>query len=532
MVLPIKMHQTQSLCAECRVEAGRNFLEKIIQVPLHLPPADRLTLRQFTFEGVESALNLSDISLPEVEVFEFVRHFESGLEVALTTPRQARRYTNALMFALPILKGEVRVVDQLLIEGIRTFYPKLYLVLRDNPEVFLIHASFNRWDDNVGKKTVEVINQGIAGLPPFQQEAAKKLMENLFPRLEGVFSGLSPSYGDQWDNRWAKEQRICSEMYFYRYFQYGVPPRDVADQAIEQFLSSLKTLDTERMAGKIKEFTSQNKAERFIFKLRQQEDSVDSKIAEHLAIGLAENATNFPQGKGLFSSITAPFPQAAILVAKLIDRVPFGSDRETLARKIIQEADSIPFAFECFRWMRKDESDKKDRIVPESIEHELGTMLATRVRDSAKITPPYISSPENSPALFYVWNTFGPPDEVAAYLRTRFASDTKEVLTFLTSYVGLSWGMESGIPHKSEFIRENYDAISKIRSPAEIVTQLKILYDHELDAPQYHHPSDTALEKRIAHQFVFIHNAVQSESQGKAIQETSTDSPTEEVEEK
>ena len=36
--------------------AGTSFLEKIIQVPLTLPPADELALRQLTFEGVEATL--------------------------------------------------------------------------------------------------------------------------------------------------------------------------------------------------------------------------------------------------------------------------------------------------------------------------------------------------------------------------------------------------------------------------------------------------------------------------------------------
>ena len=312
------------------VEAGRNFLEKIIQVPLHLPPADRHTLRQFTYEGVEAALNVSGIALSEEEVYEFVHHFENGLDAGLTTPRQARRYANALMFALPILKGEVRPVDQLLIEGIRTFYPKLYLVIRENPDAFLSTYPHDMREERYRSKTVAIIDEGISGLYPLEQAAAKDLIQMLFPRLKGIFNDgryYTSGFGADWDITWAKEQRLCSEKYFHRYFHYGVPPRDASDQEIKQFLATIETLPDTAVNEKIQELSSKNKAESFIFKLRVQEKVLEPNVAAILAVGLAKNAAQFPQWKGLFSSITAPFPQAAILVAKLVQLVPFGTAR-------------------------------------------------------------------------------------------------------------------------------------------------------------------------------------------------------------
>lgn len=116
--------------------AGRNFLEKIIQVPLSLPPADRTALRQLTFEGVDAALQQAELQLTQEDIQAFSRHFFDGLEPRLKTPRQAKRYANALTFALPLLKGEVHPIDQILIEGVHVFYPKLYAVVRDNAGVW------------------------------------------------------------------------------------------------------------------------------------------------------------------------------------------------------------------------------------------------------------------------------------------------------------------------------------------------------------------------------------------------------------
>lgn len=60
----------------------------------------------------------------------FIKQFRKGLQVRLNTPRMAKRYQNALIFALPILEDEVNIVDLMLIEGVRVFYPKMYDLIK------------------------------------------------------------------------------------------------------------------------------------------------------------------------------------------------------------------------------------------------------------------------------------------------------------------------------------------------------------------------------------------------------------------
>lgn len=167
--------------------AGRNFLEKIIQVPLPLPPAERLAVRQLAFEGVDATLGQLQLHLSSSDVQAFARHFVDGLEPRLTTPLQAKRYVNALTFAMPILKGEVHPIDQMLIEGIRVFYPKLYVVIRDNPDVCLGAGSSMRDNDERRKHSLAALEPGLAGLTDAEREAAKDILQVLFPRLKGVF---------------------------------------------------------------------------------------------------------------------------------------------------------------------------------------------------------------------------------------------------------------------------------------------------------------------------------------------------------
>jgi len=106
-------------------KAGANFLEKIIQVPLGLPPAPKSELETMCFQGIDDALQALNHETSDQEVNDFHAGFSEGIAPALTTPRNEKRYINALTFSLPLVAGEVYFPDFLLTEAIRVFYPKL-----------------------------------------------------------------------------------------------------------------------------------------------------------------------------------------------------------------------------------------------------------------------------------------------------------------------------------------------------------------------------------------------------------------------
>ncbi len=493
-------------------EAGRSFLEKIIQVPLHLPPADQVALRKLTLEGVDGALHLAGIDLTREQAQAFVHHFVEGLERRLVTPRQAKRYANALMFALPILKGEVNAVDQMLVEGIRIFYPKIYPIIRENPDVFLGSRREDQPDEGARKRASEVIEKGLESLEPGERGSAKDLLETLFPRLKGIFRNTI--YGPDWDERWAREQRICSENYFQRYFRYGVPPGDVPDEMIRALLAHAEGRNGAAVAEVLRHHIEQGSAARLIAKLRLVEDVIDGAAATVLALAVARAASGLPHEQTLFG-FDSTFSQAAIFVMKLVKRLPPGESRESAARDVVREGDPVTFAVECFRWLRSDEKEpESERLLPKTVEEDLGRILAARIRDAAHVRPPYAEQPEESRSLMWVWKRYGPPGEAQAFLEARFAGDPREAVTFLTSYVATAWGGESGLPHKADFMRDGYDALAQTIDPDVVAAHVRGIYGEEVGSGNYHMPRDAPFEERVAHQFAYIHRNVNAGRSG------------------
>ncbi len=125
-------------------DAGQNFLEKIIQVPLRLPPAHPDALLSLTLEHIGAALHQAATDLTERQKNEFRRYFDPAFLARVRTPRLGKRYANGLAFGLPLVRGEVSVGDFLLIEAVRVIYPKVYKSVRSNRDLFLGQPSLTK----------------------------------------------------------------------------------------------------------------------------------------------------------------------------------------------------------------------------------------------------------------------------------------------------------------------------------------------------------------------------------------------------
>jgi predicted KAP-like P-loop ATPase len=397
-----------------KTDAGASFLEKIIQVPLILPKADEISLRQLCFQGVDQAIKDAEIELTESQVQEFVRHFVDGLEIRLNTPRMAKRYTNALAFALPILKGEVNPVDLMLTEGIRVFYPQLYDFIRIHPEMFHGVITSGHNTEKEKEKIRNSINELLSLYSGDETAKARSLLETLFPKLKGVFGNYY--YGSEWQKTWANEQRISSSDYFFRYFSYTIPEGDVPDLVIDQFLSQTSNLPHQDIAALLIEMITKRNADKILLKLRRKEKQLSETDSSNLSKALAISGSLFPDAKQMFS-FTGAFSQSAILIHQLLLNILKGEKRLETAKEIIKIAEPLPFATEILRWLLSPEDkNEAERTFAKEDENTIGRIVAERISSIANENNIYLKFEDNSPSLFWVWSQWIGFKEVAEYL--------------------------------------------------------------------------------------------------------------------
>jgi len=490
-------------------EAGRAFLEKIIQVPLHLPPADEIALRQLAFEGVQRALNQAGIELTQEQADAYAHHFVDGLEQRLTTPRLAKLYANAVTFVLPLLKGEVDSADLMLVEGIRVFYPKLYVEVRNHPDVFLKETQQNAYAAFGGQQQPDqietLLQRGMPGSTEQERQRVRRgLLEPLFPRLRS-------NYGSEWERIWANKQKVCSGQYFQRYFTYGVPDGDVPDSAIRALLCDLAGADASEQKRILENFSSHRAMPRLIGKLRDASDRMEADEAHTLLTALVRNAHVLPRERGAMVMVTT-WMQGGILVSQLLRRLPSGNPRQKAAEEAARIAEPLTFGVECMRWIsHSDDRPEERRVLTNEGEIAVRAIFANRIRDAETESPLYLTVGRDAPTLYWLWAKQMDNEAVGKILLSRFRASPTDVDAFLDCYVGEGWFMESGLPVRGDFRRDQYDSLTQLVPADFIATNLIGRYGDELASPSYHNDDAMPIARRTAHQFVFIHNAVQAE---------------------
>jgi hypothetical protein len=486
--------------------AGRRFLEKIIQAPLHLPKASSVALRTMAFEGVDAVLKSSQIDLPEADVYAFGNNFALSFETLMTTPRQVKLYENALTFAVPILATEVNLVDLLLLEGIRTFIPKLYLAIRDNPELFLKSHRGNRDQE---KRMASIISDSFAKMVASEEVRASvrsHVLERLFPRISSM------GYGDEWNAIWAKEKHICVEDYFPRYFRYGVPVGDIADQLIDELLLAASRGELPKVNASFSTVKSQKAYPAFIRKLRIREEAIPEAAAPTLVRALSQNSKDLPREP---SSMLTDWTimQAGILTSHLVQKIQSPQMRLQVIQSAISESDSLVYAVNVLQWTRRtEEKGESHGFLEEGEISALTQIVVEKLMEAAQGTPLYRFLGNDTPRVLLTWSWHGDQKALRNNVEKSVATEGAEGAEYLIQMCcGKSWEMQTGIPSVSDVRRNVYDTVGKFADPEIIMGVLKKRYGSKLDNPSFYPGRDVPLGERLAIQFAYIHQHPKSE---------------------
>lgn len=479
--------------------AGRAFLEKVIQVPLHLPAADAVALQQLAFDGVNRALDQAGIDLSRQQGDHYVLHFGS-LEESLVTPRQAHLYANALLFALPLVKDEVNISEFMLIEALRVFRPKLHRALRDNASLLLTATD---QDSELRQRQVSGIIEAATPelTPERRQRLFSGLLSALFPRVGRM------GYGGEWEREWAREQRVCAQTYFHKFFAYGASPNQLSDRMIAQFLETLPGASTQDEDRALAAIATPAAAPYLIDHLRQREGYFPAGVGPVLALLLARNGALFPRKRGPRFGVD-PFTQAAITIYLQLKAVPFMPLRMDLAQHVLRDAAPLPFASECLRWLFPSPNRAPDLVFERDNFDQLQALFVTERLIPADAQAPLYQRFGDDARMMYSWWHQADAAGVSARLAEQLAAGPEQVDAFLDVFVGEAFELPTGASHRTDFEQSDYDVVARLISPAIVAQRLRERHGAALDTPRYHHGNDTPLALRVAHQFVVLHAQV------------------------
>jgi hypothetical protein len=487
-------------------------LEKIIQVPLKLPVAMKEDLRALCFQQVDQAISGAGIELTKEDVGGFISGFDRGVAIRLDTPRAAKRYGNGLMFALPMLKGEVCIVDLLLIEALRAFYPEVYDIIRANHEEFSGVDSDYGLRSNDGLRAVRLLEPLVDSLPSEEQKAIKSLLRSLFPKLGNAYGGAG--HGSDWLSTWSKAKRICSPDYCPRYFAYSVPASDVRDSEMDALYAKAAEDDRSDVRTRIAKLFAGGKAKRVIERMRQHEESTTSEAVASLCLAIATNAKDIPNPASIFG-FAEPASQAGILISHLIERLPAGGPRVTLAKEVIGATEPLWFGGEVLRWLHvTDDADRADSntlTMDEVVEVRQALVERIKVR-AADGEPLFDVDVPQEHALLYEWWRVEGREPVQSHLSSVFATDPRSIASFLQAMAPRSWGEGDVLPRVGELGGTQLKNIELVYDLDRLAQLIRQHLPGDFEHPQWLPNSSTPVDQRLAEQFMFLYGKVKKEA--------------------
>jgi predicted KAP-like P-loop ATPase len=486
---------------EGNLQAGRDYLEKIIQIPLRLPAASEMSLRKFYFAALNEVLADTGVNLAKEDGHLFGSQFANGFELALTTPRMALRYANVLRFALPVVKDEVNVVDFMLLEAVRLFYPNLQKLIRERG-LEIVHAHLDEQHERTA--IGEWVNSALNELGAVQRSSASGVLRFLFPQLESVFGNMH--YGSESREAWATAKRLCSTEYFTRYFTYSVSDDDISDAEIGNFIrSAIKGKEVSALQMVRKAVDSQN-SEAFLQKLWRRTVEIESDNAEAICWVISQCGEFFSDSHGMFGF--TPSGNAARLVEQILLLRISDKHRAGIALRIVEQAQPLYLAMDCLRQFSPSTEAGAPKAVFTEVQSKKGQRcLANRIREELSQCVPWEKYPDSQFRLLRLWARVRNKKETEAFLRKRFKESPDSVLTFLEGSTGKAYPLGSKVGHPQDFESEHLPLLRQVIDPKIVYQFLQIASPQVAAITDYYKAPHEPMSNRIAAQFAAIYSA-------------------------
>lgn len=236
---------------------AREYIDKIVQVPLHMPVVSEMRLRAWFVKKLEPLLR----NAPD-DLYDQVRFFNSlhdGVFKFLKVPRDVVRLINVLATLFPAVGQEVDFTDFVSLESLRIFVPEVYEVIRARPHDFAGHSELSMFDRFHGsKESFKAFHDDwLNGLQMENAADIRAFLCRIFPRLESIWGGMNIIYGASTEETWRRQRRAASNDVIDVYFHFGVPPDAIGNIEMRSIVDGLR--DQAEFKRRLRELNSQKK---------------------------------------------------------------------------------------------------------------------------------------------------------------------------------------------------------------------------------------------------------------------------------
>ena len=404
----------------------------------------------------------------------------------------------------------------MLIEGIRIFYPNLYDIIHKNPDIFVKRYEVWANASDREQQTKQVIKSAMNGISEQDQQAAISLLRQLFPTIDGAFGGMR--YADNYVERWTAERRVTSPAYFQRYFSYAITEGQISDRELSDFTTGLIAKTDVENIDILKRLIGTRNAAYVVGKLRVAAETLDAKAAVKLANAVITDGTIYPNPEQLMQ-MAGPFSQAAMLVSDLIGRVTLLEGKEEgcrVAMACVENAQPLEFSWEVSWWVRfEKDGEESDAIsLPKEERKRINSVVVEQIKKKLADSESLLATPLKELVRYLTtWALAESREATSEFIAGIIESNPRFTLTILDGLRPTAWDLRTGIPHKRDLDRSDYDKLAISIKPDIIYQSLEKQYGPYQRTGDYPRNFEgKSSDQYLAEQFCWLHCHVLEES--------------------
>jgi predicted KAP-like P-loop ATPase len=486
--------------------AGKRFLEKIIQVPLRVPVIQKEAMLRYFDKRLKRVLYLTDNQITEHELSRLTSTLSDSVLHQPITPRDVTRYANTLSIVMPLLRDEANMVELMLIEALKIFFPASYKLIVTNQ-----HSITGIAPDSVTQELRERY-EPVFGKDASKLGNARNLVLSLFPKLQNIYTVYNFRMHNELyttEDELYEAKSIASSYYFKRYFSYAVQEGEIPDKSFTDFLQTISQGSDEeayRLAITMIERASEGE---FLRLLKRTQSSVTSEQAPSyctLLVRLSDRLS-IQRASDLYYWMLSSVED---LLLAYVMRAP-ESQQFSLVQEALRQG-AMKFAYSLLHEIANiieqettEGSAKVKAFFTPARQQQLSETFITRILQELADRPLYQEYKSNSTFLYSVWQTARGSAQLNEYLQAILANHPEELLLFLRYLCPHGFaGTAEYYGHLDEsiykFISDMFDAEALYQVAKRLIGETELLpYRKE----RFGSPND---EQRL-HEFIHLHNA-------------------------
>jgi predicted KAP-like P-loop ATPase len=310
-------------------ETGRSYLEKIVQVAYDVPIAQEADVAKLLVDELNAAM--TGIEHGPFQQGDWNDVFAFVLRPLLRSPRDVRRYVNALPTTLRVIGREVALADVLALEAVRTFLPDVFAKLPGLIDVLTSRRDGLARRDNTGAKPVQQLVE-MAGP---HREAVTQFLRRLFPHSARFLGG--PTYGDGYEQAWERGRRVALADVLRFYLERRLPEGAVGTAQVEAAFAMLG--DRTRLAEMLDKLDAAS-LENLFHRLEVFQDEFPAENVEAAVGAIQDQYGRLRAGREHIFDLGAEMALDRV-VLRLLRRIESEPDREAVLGRLLPSIRSI-----------------------------------------------------------------------------------------------------------------------------------------------------------------------------------------------